>query len=146
MGISVFDIYTIINDVLESNPTMTIHKITPSMIHDGSVPNQKVQEILNQIIKNLPLHEDQIIIRENWNIMRFPRVNIANLVARINKTQMSSPIRFSILASIEELSKIITKKNLTIEGFAKEIHKILEEKTMKNPITEKEIKELLKYD
>lgn len=146
MGISVFDIYTIINDVLETHPTMSVYKIMPSMIHDGNVPNQKVQDILNPIIKNLPLHESQSIIRENWNRMRFPNINIENLVEYLKSIQMDASLRFKIISSIEDLSNNIVKKGLTIERFAREVYTILKSQTMKIPITEKDIKALLEYE
>ena len=146
MGITVWDIYTIINDVLELNPTMTVYKIKPSMIHDGNVPNPKVQDILNPIIKNLPLHESQSVIRENWNKMRFPNINIVNLVEYLKGIQMDPSLRFKIISSIEDLSNHIVKKGLTIERFAREVYQILKSQTMKIPITEKEIKLLLEYE
>lgn len=146
MGVSVFDIYTIINNVLEANPTMTIHKIMPSMIHDGNVPNLKIQEVLNSIIKNLPLHENQNIIRTNWNKIRFPSINISALVTEIQSLNLDSSLEFKIIRLIEELSDSIIKKGLTIERFAREVYQILKKQTAKIPITEKQIISLLDYE
>lgn len=147
LGSSVLDIYTIINDVLESNPTMSVHKITPSMIHDnGNIPNLKIQEVLNPIIKNLPLHENQSIIRENWNKIRYPNIDITDLINYINCISMDNSLKFSIVTSVEELLDNIVKKGLTIERFAREVYSVLKKYQIKIPITEKEIIGLLHYE
>jgi hypothetical protein len=146
-GISVLKIYTVINSVLESNPTMSAHMIMPSMIHDnGNVPNLKIQDVLNPIIKNLPLNEQQLIIRTNWDKLRYPNIDISELVDYINEIRMDLSLRFKILRSIEDLSDNIIKKGLTVEKFAREVYQILKNQTMKIPITEKGIIELLKYE
>jgi hypothetical protein len=151
LGSTVWDIYTVINGVLESNPTMTVHKIMPSMIHDQNVPNLKIQEVLNPVINNLPLDEEQSIIRENWNKIRFPNIDISNLVEYLQNTPMHFSLRYEIIRSIEELlennhSGNVIKKGITIDGFARSIYQILKNKPMKIPITETEIKNLLDYE
>jgi hypothetical protein len=145
-GVGIYDIYTIINDVLDTNPTMTGHRIMPLMIHDGNVPNLKIQDVLNPIIKNLPLHQSQSIIRKNWDKMRFPNIDIFDLVVHINEISMDSALRYKIIASIEDLSDEIIKKGLTIDKFAREVYQIFKIQTMKIPITEKQIVNLLKYE
>jgi hypothetical protein len=146
MGINVFDIYTIINDVLELNSGMSVHKIGPSTIHDGSVPNPKIQAVLTPIINYLPLHDNQLVIRENWNKMRFPSINIIKLIEYLQGKVTEPSLRFIITSSIEDLSNSIVKKGLTTEKFAKEVYRILKNQTMKIPITEKQIKSLLEYE
>jgi len=145
-GISVLDIYTIINDVLESNPTISTHMIMPSVIHNGNIPNLKIQAVLNPVIKNLPLNENQGIIRTNWDKLRFPNIDITKLVEYLATLNMNIGLRFQIISSVEDLSGNIVKKNLTIEKFAREVYQILKRQKMKIPITEKEIIELLEYE
>ncbi len=146
MGVSIFNIYTIINHVVELSPTMTAHPVMPSMIHDSNVPNLKVQEVLNPIITNLALQEDQNIIRTNWNKMRFPNIDISALVEEIRSVGMDGTLEFKIISLIEELSDGIIKKGLTIERFAREVYQILKKQTAKIPITEKHIVNLLTYE
>lgn len=145
-GVTILDIYTIINDVLESNPTMSTHKIIPLMIHDGNIPSLKIQDVLNPIIDNLPLHESQSIIRENWDKIRFPNIDISDLAEYLKGISLNSSLRFKIIAAIEDLSHNIVKKGLTIDKFAREVYQILKKQTMKIPITEKDIIALLKYE
>jgi len=146
IGVTIFDIYTIINDVLEANPTMSVHKIMPSMIHDGNVPNLKVQEVLNPIIKNLPLSENQYIIRENWNKLRFPNIDISELIEYLKHISMDNSLRFKISCSIGDLSEKVVTKGLTLEGFSQEVFNILKSQTMKIPITKKMIRDKLRYE
>ncbi len=147
LGSNILDIYTVINDVLEQNPTMSTvsHNILPETIHNGNVPNLQIQEILNPIINNLPMHKDQII-RSNWNKIRFPNIDISSLVRYLKNINMDSTLLYKINVEIEELSENVVNKNLTIDKFAQEVYKILKSQSMKIPITEKEIIKLLKYE
>jgi hypothetical protein len=145
MGVSVFVIYTIINDVLEANPSMSVHKIMPSMIHNGNVPNLKVQEVLNPIITHLSLQEDQNIIRVNWNKIRYPNIDILAVLKEIQSFNIDATLKYKINTSIEDLSENIVTKGLTIERFAREVYQILKKQTVKIPITEKQIVSLLSY-
>lgn len=147
MGISVYDIYTIINDVIEANPAISRHKIMPSLIHNGYVPNVEIQSVLNPIIKNLPLNEDQRIIRDNWNKIRFPKIDISDLVKYIKSLDINRETEFKIISLIEDLTHTVVENGLTIEKFAKEIYQIFKkQKGIKIPITEKNIVSLLKYE
>lgn len=148
MNESIFDIYTAINEVLETSPTMTIHKIMPSMIHDGSIPNLKVQEILNPIINNLPLDESNNNIRKNWDKMRFPEIDISALIEELKNIIHDNTLKFLIISHIEDLTENIVKKGLTIEKFAIAVYDILskQNKGMKKLMTEKQIVSLLSYN
>lgn len=146
LGITVLDIYTIINDVIKSNPSITSHIIMPMMIHNGNIPNLKIQEILNPIIENIPLHGEQNRIRENWNKLRFPSIDISALVKHLRTISLDSSLKFEIIRSIEDLSENVVKNNLTLERFASGVYDILKNQTMKIPITEKGIRSLLNYE
>jgi len=148
-GSTIWNIYTIIQNVKELHLTMSVHEITPSMIHTGNVPNPKVQEVLTPIIGNLPLHGDQLMIRKNWDKMRFPKVNIRGLVDRIvelrDNSNITKDLAFEVIILIEDLSSELVKRSLTIEKFAQDIYNILKDKSIK-VMTVKEIVSLLRYE
>jgi hypothetical protein len=146
LGLNIYKIYTIINDIYEANPTISNYKINPSMIHNGNVPNLKIQEVLNPIIKNIPFDKDQNIIRENWDKIRFPNIDVSDVIEYIKNLNMNKELETSVICSIQDLQEEILSTNLTIEKFAKKIYEMFKKQPMKIKMTEKEIIELLTYD
>lgn len=145
IGTDIPFIYTIINSVLKSYPSMSSHLISPDMIYENHVPNFKIQEVLNPVIKNIPLQNNQKVLRENWGKMRFPEIDISQLVEQLKSIHMNKAIRFKIVLGIEKLSADVVKKGLNIEKFAQEVHSVIQKNAVKIQLIKKEIVDLLRY-
>lgn len=146
LGLNVYEIYTIITNVLKISPELSAHTITPAMIHDGSIPSIKIQEVLGPIFSNLPLHGDIAVIRKNWNKMRFPKIDISRLVEYLSDIINDSSLKYTVIAAIEDLTDVVVSKHLNIDKFAREVFRILQVQKSKVGITEKEIISLLDYE
>lgn len=145
IGTDIPFIYTIINSVLKSYPSMSSHLISPDMIYENHVPNFKIQEVLNPVIKYIPLQSHQKVIRENWGRMRFPDIDISQLVEQLKSIHMNKAIRFKIVLGVERLLTNVVKKGLNIDKFAQEVHAVIQKNAVKIQLTKKEIVDLLRY-
>lgn len=131
---NVYEIFTVI-DRLDNN-------IDPKVVYSKGKPNNKIQEILNNIINELHLApgSEEINIRDNWEIMKNPSINTDNLINYIdNSGDIHESNKYLIKSRIKELNK-----QTTIEKFTKEVHSIIKDISVKN-ITEANISNNLRY-
>jgi hypothetical protein len=77
---NVYEIFTVI-DRLDSN-------VDPKVVYSKGKPNNKIHEILNNIINELHLTpgSEEINIRDNWEKMKNPSINIDNLINYIDNS------------------------------------------------------------
>lgn len=131
---NVYDIFTVI-DSLDNN-------VDPEIVYSKGKPNNKIQEILNNIINELYLSpgSEEINIRENWEKMKKPTINVDNLINYIdNSNDIHESNKYLIKSRIKELNN-----QTTMEKFTKEVHSIIKDISVKN-ITEANIYNNLRY-
>lgn len=144
IGLNIYDIYTIINLIILSEPTLYKNKISPIMIHNGNIPDIKIQKILTPIINKLHLDKNQIIIRDNWNKLRYPDIDITKLVDKINNINIPEETKFKIIVYINDLSSKVINKGYTLQMFRDLIYKYIN-KTIKIKIKKDDIIDLITY-
>jgi uncharacterized membrane protein YgaE (UPF0421/DUF939 family) len=131
---NVYEIFTVI-DRLDNN-------IDPKVVYSKGKPNNKIQEILNNIINELHLvpGSGEINIRDNWEKMKNPSINTDNLINYIdNSNDIHESNKYLIKSRIKELDN-----QTTMEKFTKEVHNIIKDISVKN-ITEANIYNNLRY-
>lgn len=134
IGKTVYEIFTVINRI---DPD-----VTPRMIYNKGKPNSKIQEILNNIISEIYLDPttSEIYLRDNWEKIKNPTINIEKLVDYIQNTKdIHDKNKYIIINRINDIDK-----QTSIEKFTKEVHNIIKDISLKN-ITEANILNNLRY-
>ncbi len=134
IGKTVHEIFTVINRIEPD--------VTPKMIHNKGKPNSKIQEILNNIISEIYLDPEtsEIHLRENWEKIKNPTINIEKLIDYIQDTKdIHDKHKYIIINRINDIDK-----QTSIEKFTKEVHNIIKDISLKN-ITETNILNNLRY-